>query len=45
MTVTDGQGNVIKAGGIGDILKALNNIQDMLQKAGRLLRADPEEAG
>src|SRR5580692_11519853 len=32
LTVTDGQGNVIKAGGIGDILKALNNIQDMLKQ-------------
>ena len=32
MTVTDGQGNLIKAGGIGDILKALNNIQDMLKQ-------------
>ena len=32
LTVTDGQGNIIKAGGIGDILKALNNIQDMLKQ-------------
>jgi hypothetical protein len=32
MSVTDGQGNIIKAGGIGDILKALNNIQDMLKQ-------------
>ena len=32
LTVTDGQGNVIKEGGIGDILKALNNIQDMLKQ-------------
>src|SRR5580698_8789100 len=32
LTVTDGQGNTIKEGGIGDILKALNNIQDMLKQ-------------
>jgi uncharacterized cupredoxin-like copper-binding protein len=32
LTVTDGQGNIIKEGGIGDILKALNNIQDMLKQ-------------
>ncbi len=36
LTVTDGQGNIIKEGGIGDVLKALtpilNHIQDMLQK-------------
>src|SRR5581483_8279263 len=32
LTVTDGQGHVIKEGGIGDVLKALNNIQDLLQK-------------
>ncbi len=32
LTVTDGQGNVIKEGGIGDVLKALNNIQDMLKQ-------------
>src|SRR5580698_952139 len=33
MTVTDGQGNVIgvQNSGVGDILKALNNIQDMLK--------------
>ena len=32
LTVTDAQGTVIKEGGIGDILKALNNIQDLLKK-------------
>src|SRR5580698_3958181 len=34
MTVTDGQGNVIgvQNSGVGDILKALNNIQDMLKQ-------------
>src|SRR5580700_1484969 len=32
MTVTDGQGNLIKAGGVGDILKALNAIQDLLKQ-------------
>ena len=32
LTVTDGQGNVIKEGGISDVLKALNNIQDMLKQ-------------
>ncbi len=32
LTVMDGQGNIIKEGGISDILKALNNIQDMLKQ-------------
>lgn len=32
LTVMDAQGNVIKEGGVGDILKALNNIQDMLKQ-------------
>jgi hypothetical protein len=32
LAVTDGQGHLIKEGGIGDVLKAFNNIQDMLQK-------------
>ncbi len=32
LTVSDGSGNLIKEGGIGDILKALNAIQDMLKK-------------
>jgi uncharacterized cupredoxin-like copper-binding protein len=32
MVVTNGQGEVIKEGGIGDILKALNNIQDLLKQ-------------
>ena len=32
LAVTDGQGNLIKEGGISDILKALNNIQDMLKQ-------------
>jgi hypothetical protein len=32
LTVTDGQGKVIKEGGISDVLKALNTIQDMLKK-------------
>ena len=32
LIVTDGQGRVIKEGGISDILKALNTIQDMLKK-------------
>ena len=30
--VTDGAGNVIKEGGIGDVLKTLNGVQDMLKK-------------
>jgi uncharacterized cupredoxin-like copper-binding protein len=32
LTVMDAQGNVIKEGGISDVLKALNNIQDMLKQ-------------
>lgn len=32
LTVTDAQGNVIKEGGIGDVLKTLNNLQDMLKQ-------------
>ena len=32
LAVTDGQGKLIKEGGISDVLKALNAIQDMLKK-------------
>jgi len=32
LALTDGQGRLIKEGGISDVLKALNTIQDMLKK-------------
>src|SRR6266700_1221895 len=32
LAMTDGQGRLIKEGGISDVLKALNAIQDMLKK-------------
>jgi hypothetical protein len=32
LVLTDGSGKIIREGGIGDILAALNNIQDMLKK-------------